>query len=266
MIGHQHVPITEILLALPFVVACFVYLICVLISNRRFKKWSVLRIICWVIACICALLSLYGPIVHWAHIDFRGHMVAHLLLGMLVPLLMVVAAPVTLLFRALPVIYARRIAKWLQMKPIHFMMNPVVASLLNIGGLWLLYGTDLFMMMHMNSVLYMVIHIHIFLAGYVFTASMLHIDPSSQRTSYLFRSITLVVALAAHGILAKIIFAFPPNGVDRIQAEEGAMLMYYGGDLIDAVIIFILCYQWYRHARPRGLESVGSTMNEGSSI
>ncbi|MCK0472903.1 cytochrome c oxidase assembly protein [Halalkalibacter sp. APA_J-10(15)] len=266
MTGHQYDPITESLLAMPFVVACFIYLVCVFISNRRFKKWSVLRTLCWSTGCICALFSLYGPIVHWAHVDFKGHMVAHLLLGMLAPLLMVLAAPITLLLRTLPVTNARILAKWLKIKPIHFMMNPIVASLINIGGLWLLYNTELFMLMHHNSVIYMIIHVHIFLAGYVFTASMLQIEPSPQRTSYLFRSITLIVALAAHGILAKVIYVFPPKGVDRILAEKGAMLMYYGGDLIDAVIIFILCYQWYRHSRPRGVDSVGSTMNEGNSI
>ncbi len=186
-----------------------------------------------------------------AHTDFSGHMVAHLLLGMLSPLLMVLAAPVTLLLRALPVHLARNCSKWLRSKPIHFVTNPFVASLLNVGGLWILYMTDLFIMMHTNSFFYLFIHIHILLAGYVFTASMINIDPSPIRSSYLLRSIILIVALAAHGILAKVIYAFPPNGVDRLQAEIGAKLMFYGGDIIEAVIILMLCYQWYRQARPR---------------
>jgi len=29
------------------------------------------------------------------------------------------------------------------------------------------------------------------------------------------------------------------------------MLMYYGGDAVDAVLIAIFCYQWFISARPR---------------
>jgi cytochrome c oxidase assembly factor CtaG len=42
----------------------------------------------------------------------------------------------------------------------------------------------------------------------------------------------------------------PPAGVPVEQAEKGSMIMYYGGDLIDAVLIFILCHQWFKSARP----------------
>src|SRR5690606_5614714 len=92
---------------------------------------------------------------------------------------------------------------------------------------------------------------HIFLAGYVFTASMIYIDPIPHRFSFLFRAIVFIVALAGHQVLSKYIYAFPPNGVTRTEAEAGGMLMYYGGDAIDLVIIFVLCYQWYCKTRPR---------------
>ncbi|WP_129080604.1 hypothetical protein [Anaerobacillus alkaliphilus] len=43
----------------------------------------------------------------------------------------------------------------------------------------------------------------------------------------------------------------PPTGVPTAEAEIGSMLMYYGGDLVDAVLFFILCMQWFKTARPR---------------
>jgi len=57
--------------------------------------------------------------------------------------------------------------------------------------------------------------------------------------------------LAAHGMLAKYIYAYPPNGVTITQAERAGMLMYYGGDAIELILIFILCFQWYKSSRPR---------------
>ncbi|WP_413237500.1 cytochrome c oxidase assembly protein [Paenibacillus sp. 1P07SE] len=37
--------------------------------------------------------------------------------------------------------------------------------------------------------MYMLVHLHIFLAGYAFTASMLYIDPAPHRKSYMYRAI-----------------------------------------------------------------------------
>ena len=42
----------------------------------------------------------------------------------------------------------------------------------------------------------------------------------------------------------------PLTGVVTAQAEIGGMLMYYGGDLIDIILIYIYCLQWFRTSRP----------------
>ena len=81
--------------------------------------------------------------------------------------------------------------------------------------------------------------------------SMIYIDPARYRCSYIYRSIVLIIALAGHGILSKYIYAYPPIGVISAQAEIGGMLIYYGEDLIDIILIFILCLQWFRASRPR---------------
>jgi putative membrane protein len=105
--------------------------------------------------------------------------------------------------------------------------------------------------MQQNIHLHMLIHIHVFFAGYLFTVSMIYIDPIPHRTSYVYRAIVMVIALAAHGILSKYIYAQPPYGVPAAQAETGGMLMYYGGDAIDLVLICVFCFQWFRATRPR---------------
>lgn len=62
-------------------------------------------------------------------------------------------------------------------------------------------------MMHESLFLYVFIHIHVFLAGYLFTVSLAYVEPIPHRTSFLYRSSILVLALAAHGILSKYIYA-----------------------------------------------------------
>ena len=241
---------SHILLAVPFIVVLVLYLLAVVVSNRKHKKWPVSRTILWVIGVGCALVAVSGPVAQRAHMEFSFHMLGHLLLGMLAPLLLVLAAPVTLTLRTLPVPLARRLSYILKSRMIRMVSDPIFAATLNIGGLWVLYTTSLYEDMHHDILLFLFIHIHVFLAGYLFTISMIYIDPAPHRTGYIYRGIVLILSLSGHGILSKYIYAHPPNGVPRDQAQSGGMLMYYGGDMIDLILIVIFCYQWYKAVRP----------------
>lgn len=248
---HIDGTVPQLILSLPLVLALVIYIVCVFISRYRGKSWPLYRTSSWVIGVFCAALAVIGPLANAAHMNFTVHMLNHLLLGMLAPLLMASAAPVTLVLRTLNVTSARQLSRMLRSRPVHIISDPIVASLLNIGGLWILYTTNLYMIMQQNIVVHLVLHMHVFLAGYLFTASIIYIDPTPHRTSFTYRAIVLVIALAGHSILSKHIYAQPPNGVPATQAEKGGMLMYYGGDAIDLVLISIFCFQWFRATRPR---------------
>ncbi len=232
-----------------------IYIFAVIVSNLRYKQWPAYRTTFAILGVISATSAVVGPLADRAHMDFTAHMLGHLLLGMLAPLLIVLAAPMTLILRTLNVGTARRLSRFLRKRTVSIFSSPIVTSLLNIGGLWLLYTTDLYAAMHQNILLHVLVHIHVFLAGYLFTASIIYIDPAPHRFSFVYRAIVFMISLAGHGILSKYIYAHPPNGVPVNEAETGGMLMYYGGDAIDIVIIIILYFQWYRATRPRELYS-----------
>lgn len=246
----------QIYFILPLVLALFLYLFGVVKSSRRYKKrWPLYRTSFWVLGILAASTALIGPLASLSHLDFRAHMVSHLLLGMLSPLFMVLAAPMTLLLRTLPVKQARYITRILRSWPVTVLGNPVFTSFMTIGGMYLLYTTSLYALMQQNTLFHALVHLHFFIAGYLFSASIIYIDPPSHRTSFVFRSCVLVFTLAAHGILSKYIFAHPLSGVPRHQSEAGGMIMYYGGDAVEVILIIILCFQWYKKARPKDFGS-----------
>lgn len=237
-------------LAVAYVAAAF--------RNRRRRPWPAYRSVLFVGGLAAAGAAVAGPLAATGHAGFEAHMVAHLLLGMLAPLLLVLAAPATLALRSMDVVPARRLSALLRSPPARFLVHPVPATVLNVGGLWALYTTDLYPAMHANPLLLLAVHAHVFIAGYLFTASMIGIDPAPHRPGHAYRSVVMVVALAAHDILAKHLHANPPEGVPAGQAETGTVLMYYGGDAIDLVLITILCAQWYRVTRPRAAAARGA--------
>ena len=134
---------------------------------------------------------------------------------------------------------------------VRIITHPVVAALFNGGGLWVLYTTPLFHGMHGSVWLHALVHTHIFLAGYVFTASVVGVDPDPHRATFRLRAGVLIAFIAAHSVLAKWLYAHPPMGVAAVDAQVGAQLMYYGGDAVDVLLIVLLFAGWHRATRPR---------------
>ncbi|WP_100372331.1 cytochrome c oxidase assembly protein [Bacillus sp. FJAT-45037] len=249
--GHSIDFLTQLLLSAPFVIGIILYLVAIVLSKRRDRPWAWYRTALWVAGSLLCFITLVNPMITAAHENFTVHMFGHLLLGMLGPLLMVLGAPLTLLLRALSTGKARKVTVFLKRPLFHFLSNPVVPAVLNIGGLWVLYTTDLYIMMETMMWVHILVHLHVFLAGYFFAATLLYIDPIPKQYSYIYRSLVLILALAGHKILSKFIYAYPPEGVPRAEAEAGGMLMYYGGDAVDLIIIIILCYKWYHSKEHR---------------
>ncbi len=213
--------------------------------------WPWPRTLSWYAGAACVGAALVGPLAAAARGAFTAHMAGHVLLGMLGPLLLVQAAPVTVALRALPVAAARRLTRALRARPVRVLTHPVTAAVLDGGGLWLLYTTALYPRMHASALVHAAVHAHVLLAGYLFTAALVGVDPDPHRASVRVRAAVLVAFVAAHSVLAKWAYAHPPAGVPGGDARQGAQLMYYAGDVVDVALMVLLLAGWYAAARPR---------------
>ena len=163
------------------------------------------------------------------------HVAGHLLVGMVAPLLLVTAAPVTLALRVLPRRRARVLARLLRSRPVVVLTHPVVAAVVDVGGLWLLYRTGLHAALPPA-----VVHLHMLLAGYLFAFSLVGRDPAPHRPGLAVRAGVLVAAVAAHDVLAKLLYA--------AQAETAGLLMYYGAAPVHLALFVLLGQEWFAGA------------------
>lgn len=233
------------IVAVPFAVAIASYVAGVMIQGSRDRTWSSARTWCWMLGCAAALIAMLGPLVLPGFTGFVGHMTAHLLAAMVAPLLLVLGAPVTLALRTIDLDPARRLSRVLRSPPARLFTTPVVAAALGVASSWALYFTPLWELAQVPF-FHLVVMAHFLIVGYLFTASIVGIDPNPHRSSLMMRAIVLVLALAAHGVLAKLIYAQPPAGASRADGEVGAQVMFYGGDLVDLALMVLLCAEWYR--------------------
>jgi len=219
------------------------YLGGVAVRVRDGGQWGRGRLLCFVVGCALLVLALWPPLMAWAHADPRGHMVQHLLLGMFAPIALMLGRPLSLLLRTLPQRHGRRAALLLGSPPMVALTHPVTALLLDIGGLYLLYLTPLFAASMDHALLGGWLHLHVLLAGYLFAWSIAGPDPAPARPGFALRLGVLFVAIAAHGILAKLMYGYGfPRGTAFVpeQLEAAARLMYYGGSLAELLLVALL--------------------------
>lgn len=239
-----------------FVVAlAAAYLACQLRLQLTDRTWSGWRSLSFAGGCLMMAFALAPAFMQWAHEDLRGHMVQHLLLGMLAPIALVLGAPVTLALQALPRWAARFLALLLGTRWLRWVAHPVGALSLNIGGMYLLYLTPLYAASLDSRFLQGLLHFHFLVAGFVFSWAVLGgPDRAPHKPSMRLRAAVLFVAIALHAILAKLMVVWQlPVGIEHPpeMVESAAKLMFYGGDVIELLLAAILFSGWlYERNRP----------------
>lgn len=225
-----------------------VYLYATLKVKNRKGSWSHWRTFSYLFGILLLIVAMLPSLMHWAHHDLRGHMAQHLLIGMYGPMFLVLGIPITLFLKALPVSMARGVAAILRSNVFYFLSHPVMALLLNMGGMYLLYLSPLYIMSLNNAYLHYLIHIHFLAAGYLFVWSIIGQDPVPKRPSFIIRLSVLFVSIAAHAFLSKYMYAYlyplhSPHPDSQIQ--EAAKMMYYWGDLSELLLAVVLFGMWY---------------------
>jgi putative membrane protein len=222
------------------VVAALSYVAAVRRLQQRHRPWAAQRTAAYAAGIALLAVALLPPLADHDE-DFTVHAVQHLLLGMAAPTLLALAAPLTLLIATAPPRWRRWLVRLLRSAVLRVVTHPLSAALLSVGSLFLLYTTGLYQLTLEHPALHLLVHLHVFVAGYLFAAALVGSDPHPHRSSLSTRLVALVLAGGAHNVLAKLLYAHGPA-----SWAVGAQIMWYGGDLIELFLAVLLFGQWYR--------------------
>ncbi|MFC7403561.1 cytochrome c oxidase assembly protein [Georgenia alba] len=186
------------------VAAVVVYLRWVVRLRRRGDSWPVVRTLAWLAGWLLfAWVTNGGPVVYGS-VLFSAHMLMHMLLAMVVPILVVIGAPVTLAVRALPHRRdgSRGPREWLlalvHSRPARFLAHPAVAAVNFAGSLVLFYYTAIFEVALTTHVGHLLMVIHFTVTGYLFANALIGVDPGPSRPSYPLRLLLLLATMGFH--------------------------------------------------------------------
>ncbi|MFW3117464.1 ABC transporter permease [Mycolicibacterium mageritense DSM 44476 = CIP 104973] len=257
----------DLLLGTVAIVGALVYLMAVRRLRRRGDAWPVGRTFAWLLGCAVLLFTTSSGLGRYMPAMFSMHMIAHMLLSMLVPVLLVLGAPVTLALRALPA--AGRGTppgprEWL-LAALHsrvsqFLTNPIIATVLFVAGFYGLYFGGIFDAAVSNHAAHVLMNVHFLLSGYLFYWVVIGIDPTPRPIPHLvkigmvFASLPLhaffgVVMMGMQNVLGETFYRslqlpWHQNLLDDQQLGGG--IAWAAGEVPLVIVMLALLIQWRR--------------------
>ncbi len=181
----------------------------VVVLTKRGDKWPVGRTISFALGISALDFATSGGLGVYALFSFEYHMIAHMVIGMIAPIAIVLSAPITLALRTLPQgrIPEERGVRGALIALLHsrysvILTNPITALALFDGSLFVLYFTDLFGNLMQSHVGHLLMNAHFFLAGFLFFHVIIGIDPNPKKIPYIVRIVILFAAMSIHAFFS----------------------------------------------------------------
>jgi cytochrome c oxidase assembly factor CtaG len=242
------------------------YLYGVLLMRRRGDAWSLFRTLSWVAGCLLLVFVTSGGPAVYGRVSFSAHMLQHMSLMMMVPILLVLGAPITLALRTLK---SRADSsdgprEWLlaivHSRFMRVVANPIVIAVLFVGSLVAFYFSGLFQLSMETHTGHLLMTAHFLLVGYMFVWVMIGIDPGPPRPPYAMRVLLLLVTVSFHAFFGLAIMnsttVLAPDWWALLQLtdqadllsdqREGGGIAWAIGELPTLVLVIVLCFQWAR--------------------
>ena len=249
------------------IVVAVVYLAAVRRLRRRGDAWPVGRTVAWVAGCATLLLGTSSGIGRYGPAMFSVHMGEHMILSMLVPILLVLGAPVTLALRALPP--AGRTGppgprEWL-LAGVHspaarVLTHPLVTLPLFVGSYYALYFSGLFAAALPQHPAHVLMNAHFLVTGFLFFWPLIGVDPAPRRLPPAARLGILFASVPFHAFFGvALMSSTTPIGGDFYRAlalpwvpdplrdqQLGGGLAWASGEIPLLLVVIALLVQWSR--------------------
>jgi len=216
----------------------------------RGRRWSPARTAALAGALTVAVVATQSGIARHEDARLWVHMVQHVLLGMVVPLLLVLAAPLTLALQSANPATRRSLRSALRSRPAHLLTRPVVAWALFGGGLVAIYLTPLLELSVRNDAVHLLVHAHVVVSGALFLAVLVGVDPLPGRPPYGARLLALLVAVPFHAVIGVALLSsgspVAPEAYPLLSDQRTAAGLFWGtGELFTLVVAAVIARQWW---------------------
>ncbi|MFJ4848185.1 cytochrome c oxidase assembly protein [Streptomyces sp. NPDC088733] len=254
------------------VLALALYGAAVVRLRGRGDRWPAGRVVAFALGVLSIGLAMCTKLNDYGMVMFSVHMVQHMVLSMVAPILLLLGAPVTLALRALPA--AARGSKGprellvalLHSRYMRVVTHPAFTIPLFVASLYGLYFTPLFDTLMGSRAGHIAMMVHFLGVGLVFFWPIMGVDPGPHRPGYVMRMLELFAGMPFHAFFGiALMMASEPMirtfqhpsaslGIDALDDQTAAGGIAWAFSEIPSVLVLVaLLIQWYtseqRHAR-----------------
>ena len=242
------------------VAAAAVYLYAASRLRARGIAWSTGRCVLWLVGLVIVFVATSSSVGAYDTTLFTMHGVQHMLLQMLAPVPLALAAPITLALRALPKPGRDALLSVLHSRPSRLVTHPLVAYAIFVVSPFVLYYSPLYEATLRNDVLHDLGHLHFVLTGFLLFAVLLALDPLPHPMPYVFR-VMMIIGLGPMHVLLGIPVMMGNDVFARDYYEElgrdwgptllydqqvGGGLLWVFGDVVTVAFLGGIFLQWLR--------------------
>ncbi|MGW6153076.1 cytochrome c oxidase assembly protein [Streptomyces sp. NPDC055144] len=230
---------------------------------RRGDSWQVGRTLSFVVGVLTVMLVMCTKLNDYGMVMFSVHMVQHMVISMLSPILLLMGAPITLALRAMPV--ARRGTKgprelllmFLHSRYMRIITHPAFTIPLFIASLYALYFTPIFDTLMGSKVGHIGMMVHFLAVGLVFFWPIMGVDPGPHRPGYVMRMLELFAGMPFHAFFGIALmmasgpmigtYEHPPVslGIDALADQTAAGGIAWAFSEVPSVLVLLaLLFQW----------------------
>jgi putative copper resistance protein D len=247
------------------VVLAALYAVGLRTMRRSGDEWPLGRSVLWFSGVVLLLATTTSGLATYSHVLFSAHMVQHMLLSMVVPIFLVLGAPITLALRTLPRHHDQvGPREWLfavvHSRFVGFISNPIVASTIFVVGFYGLYFTGLFPLLMAGHWGHVAMDVHFLLAGSLFFWSLIGVDPGPKRPPFLVRMVIMLVVMPLHSFFSIALMATStvlaedfysslhrPYATDLLADQHlGAAIGWATGEIPMLLVMAAMFVQWVR--------------------
>jgi len=214
------------ILGVGVIFAAVLYLLAVRRLHRRGDAWQTGRTLAWLAGCAMVLFATSSGLGRYAEAQFSIHMMAHMLLGMIAPIMLVLGGPVTLALRALPAAgrgdppgLREAIAGAMHSRVARFVTHPVFVFVLFLTSFPALYFSSLFEVMISSHLGHLVMNLHFLVVGYLYYWVIIGVAPAPRQTQPMIKLAMLLGALPFHAFF----------GLALMNSHTAMAADYYNG-------------------------------------
>ncbi|WP_446223078.1 cytochrome c oxidase assembly protein [Nocardia sp. IBHARD005] len=252
------------------VVGALFYCAGVVRLRRRGDAWSRWRGLSWLAGCGVLLMATSSGIGAYGYAMFSLHMITHMALNMVVPVLLVLGAPVTLLLRVVPPAgrdglrgVREGVLAVLHSRPTAVFAHPGFSISAFVVSLYGLYFTSLFEALNRYHWGHLLMNMHFLLVGYLFYWAIIGIDPGPRRLPHLGRLGMLFAIMPFHAFFGVAVMSMTtvigerfytnlqlPWGIDLLADQRaGGGIAWVAGEVPVLIVVGALLSQWVAQDR-----------------